>query len=296
MQEAFVEALAENSAAFSRAGQVKTGPAGTLKIGGVMAGGIASTLADTDTSAAATDLSTIEASVTTAKRFIKHTVPMHMLDKEPMLVQAGRILADNALTNMSKDYFDFLEGLFAAAHPRAGAGAFQVGANKKYIDSALKFLNTAGGEGTQDNLLTSAFSEAALDSAFQLLLKYKSDRGVPLHIGANGGLVLVVGPKNLKTAKEIVYSDLSGSDMAVNTMKGLITDVVPWNFTTDEDDWFLIRDPKSPSCPVGLYIAEAPTARMAPSADGLFVDFIAEYTNVPFKSPMEAGIIGSNVA
>jgi hypothetical protein len=73
----------------------------------------------------------------------------------------------------------------------------------------------------------------------------------------------------------------------------LISDVVVWNWTTDEDDYFVIDASNSP---VGMYIAEAPTVRVAPQTNGLFVDMIAEYQAVAFKLPYEYGIIGSNVA
>lgn len=290
-QDSFVAALAEQTAAFSRAGRVVVGPAGTYQIGGIMAGGIAQTVADTDTSVTATDIGTAIASASTTKRVIKHTVPAHVLANNFAMKQWAAQLASDVLVNIDKDYFDFLEGLFAAAHPRAGAGAFQTGANKHYIDSALVHSG-----GTQDNLLTAAFSEAALSSALQLMLKYKSDRAVPLHLGIQGGLVLVVGPKNLQTAHEVCRSTLSGADNADNMYKGLIKDIVCWNFTTDEDDWFLISDPSKASCPVGTYMAEAPSVYASESDDKQFVHLIAEYTSGCFKAPLEAGIIGSNVA
>ncbi len=295
-QDAFMTALAEQPTAFTRAGRVRTGLPGTYQIGGIMAGGLAQTVADTDSSVTETPISTIASSAVTTHRVIKHKVPKHVLAQDYALEGWGQQLASDCAVNMSKDYFDFLEGLFAAAHPRAGAGAFQVGAGKKYIDSGLAYLATVGGAGTQDNLLTAAFSESALSSAYQLMLKYKTDRGVPLHLGTSGGLVLVVGPKNLQTANEVVKSQLSGSDMASNMFNGLIKDIVCWNFTTDEDDWFLISDPASPSCPVGTYIAQAPSVYASPSDDLQFVNLVAEYTSGCFKAPLEAGIVGSNVA
>lgn len=290
-QDSFVNALAEQSSAFARAGRVVVGPAGTYQIGGIMAGGIAQTVADTDTSVTATDIGTAIASASTNKRVIKHTVPKHVMEKEFAMKSWAAQLASDCLVNLDKDYFDFLEGLFAAAHPRAGAGAFQVGAGKKYLDTGLAFLG-----GTQDNLLTSAFSEAALGAALQLMLKYKSDRGVAQTLGLTGGLVLVVGPKNLQTAMEVCKSTLSGADNAENMFKGLIKDVVCWNWTTDEDDWFLIGDPAKPSCPVGTYLSEAPTVYASLSDDQQFVHLIAEYTSGVFKAPLEANIIGANVA
>ena len=293
VQRSFLNGMAENTSAFALAGRVTTGAGGTLKISGRAIGGLAATLAKTASSLSATDVANFEADVTTVHKVIKHTLNNKMLTTEMGFENAGAELANKVLVSLNKDYFDFLEGLPAAAHPRAGAGAFQVGAGLKYIDTGLSFLLTEPGVGTQDNMITSAFSETALDAAIQLLNKYRDDRGVPLHLGLNGGLTLIVGPKNRKLAGEVVGSDLSGADMATNTLKPLISNVVVWNFTTDEDDWFLVD---MNSAPVGTHIAAAPTVTINPSADGLFTHFVAEYESAPFKAPYEYGIIGSNVA
>lgn len=293
VQREMASVLAENLAAFAAAGQVTTGEGGGLSISGRSVGGLAVTLAKTATTMSSTDVANFESTVSTVHKVIKHTVNKRMLATEKGYAQIGAEIANKIIVSLNKDYFDFLEGLFAAAHPRAGGGAFQVGAGKKFIDTALSFLQGEAGAGTQDNLLTSAFSEAALDAAIQLLNKYRDDRGVPLHLGMNGGLTLVVGPKNRKLAGEVVGSDLSGADMAINTLKPQIGAVVVWNFSTDEDDWFLID---SAIAPVGMHISVAPYANMGESTDGLFVDFVAQYEAAPFKAPYEQGIIGSNVA
>ena len=292
-QASFITGLAEQTSVFARCGRVVTGTGGTFKVSGRSVGGLAAALAKTASALAATDVANFEVDVTTAHKVIKHTVNNKMLTSEKGYENVGTELANKILVSMDKDYMDFLEGLFAAAHPRAGAAVFEVGAGKKFIDTGLAYLQTEGGAGTQDNLITTAFSETALDAALQLLWKYKDDRGVPLHLGLAGGVVLVVGPKNRKTAQEVVYSDLSGADNAINSQRALISDVVTWNLTTDEDDWFLI-DVRN--APVGTYIAAPPSVSMGMSDDGLFTHFVAEYESVPFKLPYEYGIIGSNVA
>lgn len=292
-QMSMLHGLAEQTAEFTRAGRVVTGEGGSFQVSGRSVGGLAASLAKTTSSLAATDIANFEASVTTSHKVIKHTVNNKLLTTDVGYENIGAELANKILVSMDKDYFDFLEGLFAAAHPRAGAGVFQVGVAKNYLDTGLAFLQTEGGAGTQDNLITTAFSETALDAALQLLWKYKDDRGVPLHLGLRGGVTLVVGPKNRKAAHEVVNSNLSGADMATNTMQALISDIVTWNLTTDEDDWFLID---MNNAPVGTYIAAAPSVSVSPSDDGLFTHFVAEYESVPFKLPYEYGIVGSNVA
>jgi hypothetical protein len=294
VQQNFLTGLAENTPAFVRAGgRIATGTPGEFRVGGRAIGGLATTLSKTATSSTATDLNTAELAHSTVKKVIHHTVTTEALGSEYALEGAGLELANKVAVSLDKDYFDFKEGLFSAAHPLAGAGAFQKGAGKMYIDTGLAYLQTEGGAGTQNNLLTAALSEAALDSAIQLLNKYKDDRGVPLHLGMRGNLRLVVGPKNRKTARELVFSEMSGADMQINSVGELISDVVVWNWTTDEDDWFVVDASNSP---LGMYIAEAPTVRVAPQTNGLFVDLIAEYQAVAFKLPYEYGIIGSNVA
>ncbi len=293
VQREFLHGMANNTMAFALAGQVTSGGGGSIQISGRSIGGLATTLAKTASSQSATDIANFEASVSTVHKVIKHTMNKRLLTTEQGYSNMGAELANKVMVSLNKDYFDFLEGLFSATHPRAGTGAFQVGASKKFIDTGLAYLQTEGGAGTQNNLLTSAFSEAALDAAVQLLLKYRDDRGVPLHLGMGGGLTLVVGPKNRKLAGEVVGSDLSGADMAVNTLKPLIGSVVVWNWTTDEDDWFLL-DPQNAG--VGTHIEMAPTVSLSDSDDGLFVHAVAQYASVPFKAPYEYGVIGSNVA
>lgn len=293
VQQHFVTGLAENVPAFMRAGgRIATGVPGEFRVGGRALGGLAATLSKTATSSTATDLSTTELAHSTVKKVIHHTVTTEALGSEFALADAGAELANKVAVSLDKDYFDFKEGLFSAAHPLAGGGAFEKGAGKMYIDTGLAFLQGEGGAGTQNNLLTAALSEAGLDSAIQLLNKYKDDRGVPLHLGMRGNLKLIVGPKNRKTARELVFSEVSGADMQINSVGELINDVVVWNWTTDEDDWFLVDGNNSP---LGMYIAEAPTVRVAMQTNGLFVDMIAEYQAIPFKLPYEYGIIGSNV-
>lgn len=293
VQQHFVHGLAENVPAFMRAGgRVASGAPGEFRVGGRALGGLATTLSKTATSSTATDLNTTELAHSTVKKVIHHTVTTEALGSEFALADAGSELANKVAVSLDKDYFDFKEGLFSAAHPLAGGGSFEKGAGKMYIDTGLAFLQGEAGAGTQNNLMTAALSESALDSAIQLLNKYKDDRGVPLHLGMRGNLKLIVGPMNRKTARELVFSEVSGADMQINAVGELISDVVVWNWTTDEDDWFLVDANNSP---LGMYIAEAPTVRVAMQTNGLFVDMIAEYQAIPFKLPYEYGIIGSNV-
>lgn len=294
IKQAFAaEAIADHGKA-ARVGKIVSEPgASSYRVSGAAIGGTANTLASNATSASTSDAFTFEASYTLAQKYIKHTIPLNTLRTDTALGNAGVQMAQAIRAAMDADFFSGLEGCFTADHPRAGAGAGQVGAAKKYLSTGLKYLAGEGGEGTQDNLLTSALDEAALNSAVQLMLQYRNDRGAPLHLGSQGGLVLVVAAKNAKTAHELVVSQLSGSDMASNFVRGLISDVVVYPFATDDDDWFLVD---KANAPVGLVVGDEPTVEVNVSDDGLFAHIVGKWTAAFWRAPYEPGLIGSNVA
>jgi len=290
----FAKALAEKQAQWSKFCRfIDSTDQAQITLGQGAFGGTMSTVTRTATSnPSASDYFTFESDFAVAHKALIHTVPRHTLTSEYATEQAGRDLADTVSNEIESDAGALLSGLFAAAHPRAGAGAGQVGAGKKYLDTGLAFLAGEGGAGTQDNLLTSALAEASLNSAIKLLLQYKSDRGVSLNLGSMGGLTLVVSPKNAQTAHELVVSALSGADMASNFVKGLVSDIVVTNHLSDDDDWFLI-DPKNSPLAIAF---DSPEVRMAPQTQGILVDMVAECRYVACKAPYEYGIIGVNVA
>lgn len=288
LQASFAQGLTNTAPLVQRVGRIiATGGARTVDIGGGAFGAIGATLTTTATTQALSDWFTFTASHTVDKKVVKHVAPVHTVNGDYGFEMLGQQLAQSAIKTFDKLFFDGLEGLFAAAHPRVGAGDGQVGALKKYIDTGLVFSG-----GTQDNKLTAALSETSLNDAIKLLLNYRSDRGIPLHLGSNGGLVLVVAPKNAQVAHELVISQLSGADMASNFVRGIVSDIVVWPFTTDDDDWFLVD---RANAPVGMALGSDPTARIALSVDGLFYEAVAEVDCCFIKSPYEYGIVGSNV-
>jgi hypothetical protein len=294
LQMAFAGAMADTVPRFGRVGRIVSAPGvQSFKVGDGAFGGTAATMSRTATSVSLSDWFTFEASHTMAHKVIKHQVPVDTVKSDYALETAGRQMAEAAVSLIDKEGFDAMEALFSLAHPRAGGGAGQVGAGKKFLDTGLAFLQGEAGAGTQDNLLTAALSESSLNSAIKLLLAYRHDRGRPLHIGTSGGLKLVVDPFNAQVAHELVTSMLSGADNASNFIKGLIDDIIVYPFTTDADDWFLV-DGKNP--PIGLAIASEPTARISTTTDGLFAELVAEVSLVSWTSPYEPGIVGSNVA
>lgn len=294
--QAAVQALAGSNPVVARAGRIlRADAAGSIQVGGRAIGGAANTLASNATSATVSDAFSFAASFTPVKKYIKHIIPIHTLQTDFALADAGADMASAIAKAIDKEFVTGLAGLFAADHARAGAGAGQVGAAKKFLDTGLAYLAGEAGAGTQDNLITSALAEAALNTAIKLMLQYRDDRGQPLDLGANGGLVLVVAPKNAQVAHELVVSQMSGSDMASNFVKGVISDVVvtPYLADSDDDDWFLIDRANSP---VGMAISGDPQVTVGMTTDGLFAEIVGSYNTVFFRSPYEAGIVGSNVA
>jgi hypothetical protein len=292
-QRAFVAGLAENAGDYARCCEVLDAETGQLQLGSLAAGGLATEVNTSTTAVSAANMATKIATINKQAYVLKHTVPWAELTSDFALQQAGTKMANAAAMNINKQFFDGLEGLFTSAHPAAGTGIGEVGSGKYFLDTGLAYLQGESGSGTQDNLLTSAFSESALDTAIQRLQNYKDQRALPLNMGLNGNLCLVVGPKNRKTALEVVTSNLSGADMQRNTLGPLVADVISFPFTTDEDDWFLM-DRSQSAC--GIWIKEAPTLSMTMSDDGIFVHIVAKWVSAFYTRPYEYGIIGSNVA
>lgn len=292
LQTSFAQGIAEAQGLSARAGRIIQAPGiGSFKVGNGAFGGLGQTLSGTATSVSLSDYFTFETSATMAKKVTKSLVPVQTMRNDYAFEQAGMQLAQSAIATMDKGFFDGLEGLFNQAHPRAGTTGGHVGSGKKYLDTGLAYLIGESGAGTQDNLLTTAFSQAAVIAAVKLLLAQRNDRGIPLSIGAMGGLVLVVAPENFEVAKQVASSDYTSKELQTNTLKSMISDVVVYPFA-DPNDWYVISKPQ---CPIGLAIGTAPTARISTTTDGLFYELVSEVEFTFFASPYEYGIVGANV-
>lgn len=294
LTQAFASAMAQAQGKWTRfCKQIDSTGVAQVTLGQGAFGGTMSTVSRTATSdPTASDFFTFESDFAVAHKALVHTFPAKTLASEYGMTELGTQLAGLIENELDAAAGALLSGLFAQAHPRAGAGAGQVGAGKKYLDTGLAFLAGEGGAGTQDNLITSALSEASLNTAIKLMLQYKSDRGVSLNLGSMGGLVLVVSPKNLQLAIELTQSALSGSDMATNFVKGVVAEVVSTNMLTDDDDWFLI-DPKNTPLAIAY---DSPDVRLTTRTTGLLHDAVVECRYVACRAPYEPGIIGANVA
>ena len=291
-QESFVDQLANSTEDYSRCCEVLSYAGGQAKLRATNAGGLATEVTSGTTSVSASDLTSGISNVTQQAWVLKHQVPWAQLNWSYELARdVGAQLANAAAQNVNKLYFDGLESLFSLAHPQDTAAAGGVGVGKFFIDTGLGFAQTTAAAGTQDNLITAALSETALDSARQLLRNYKNQQALPMNMGGNGDLVLVVGPKNERIAKELVTSELSGADMQANTFRQY-ADVVVYPFSTDEDDYFLIDRSKSPC---GIWMGQAPTIEVRESDDGIFVNMVAKFQASFYVKAYEFGIIGSNV-
>lgn len=291
-QQTFLDSLAEQIELYAQCGQVLDHAGGQARLMAANAGGLPTEVTGATTSVAATDLTSGIKVVTQRGWALKHRLPRVQLgwSQESLAADVSRGLANAAGAAINKLYFDGLEGLFAAAHPMAGASNGQVGAGKKFLDTGLKFAQGTAADGSQDNLLTDALSENALNAARALLRTYKNQQAVAMNL-ADGNYALVVGPNNEKLAKQLLNSAVTGSAMQVNTLQNWAKPVV-FPLAGDPDDWFVIDVDKSPC---GIWMGEPPMIEVLPSEDNLFVNFVAQFSASFYTKAYEFGIIGSNV-
>jgi hypothetical protein len=291
-QDTFLEGLAQSTEDYAKCCKVLDYKAGQARLMAANAGGTATEVTGATTSVSATDLTSGISAVTQRGWALKHRLPRVQLDwsQDELAADIGMQLANSAASHINKLFFDGLESLFALAHPMAGAGAGQVGAGKKFLDTGLAFLQTEAGAGTQDNLLVDALSATSLGVARETLRKYFNQRGVRMNMHDNP-FALVVGAKNETTARQLLASDVTSAAMQQNTFKGWATPVV-YPLTTDDDDWFLIDTVRSPC---GIWLGEPPVISVTPSEDEIFVNFVAQFQASFYVKAYEYGIVGSNV-
>lgn len=290
----FIENMLAYKPKYLAVGKELRGEPGTVKVGKNAVGAIAATLADTATSATTSDMHSFEASFSSLQRYVKHTVPAHTLKNQEGMVKVAAELSQIAGKNIDREFFSMIEGLWAAAHPRAGNTAGLVGAGKKAIDTGLKGLIGEGGEFTYDTLLaTAAMSETTINALVQLLLKQRDDRGLQLSLATTGKLVVLCAAQNAQIAHEVTKSALSGADNASNFHAPMFGGgITTWEFA-DPDDYLVID---ADNTPFGYYLAESPTVDVKESDDGLFVHFVIKYNGVPVYDPYLYGVVGCNVA
>jgi hypothetical protein len=293
-QQAFLDQLAESTEQYAQCGEVLDYAGGNARLMAVNAGGLATEVNGATTSVSATDMTSGIRVVTQKAWALKHRMPRQQLPwlQESAAGDIAASLANAAAQNINKLFFDGLESLFALSHPMAGVNNGQVGAGKKFIDANLAYAQGTAIAGTQSNLLTDALSETSLNTARTILRNYRNQQGLPMNIGdAAKPFVLVVGPKNEKTSRQLLSSQFTSSNLQVNINQGFATPVV-FPLTTDDDDWFLIDTSKSP---VGIWLGEPPMISVLPSEDGLFVNFVAQFSASVYTKAYEFGIVGSNV-
>lgn len=293
VQQAFLVGLAESTQDYARCCEVKGETGAQLQLMAANSGGIAQEISGTTSSVSPTDMTS--GISLTSQRFwvLSEKVPMQYVDvlASSLLQDAAATMANAAAQNINKLYFDGLEGLFSQAHPSAGAGAGQVGAGKKFIDTGLAYLQTEAGAGTNSNLLTAALSESSLDAAKQLLRRYKNQRGLPMNMGATNRNALIVSETNEKLARQLMGSAFTSSELQQNVFAGF-ADVIVFPFTTDADDWFLVDVQKSP---VGIWIGQQPEVSITPSDNNVFWNITCKFNASFYIRSHEYGIVGSNV-
>ena len=292
-QASFLDSLAEQTEQYADCGDVLDYAGGQARLMAVNAGGLPAEVTGATTSVASTDLTSGIRVVTQRGWALKHRLPRVQLgwSQDQMANDIARGLANAAAQAVNKLFFDGLESLFALAHPMAGNANGQVGANKKFLDTGLAFAQGTPAAGTQNNLQAAALSEATLDIARGLLRQYRNQQAVAMNMGDGTDYRLVVSPVNEKLARQLLGSAFTSSNLQINTNEGFAKPIV-FPFAADVDDWFLIDRQKSP---VGIWMGEPPTIDVLPSEDGVFVNFVAQFSASFYTKSYEYGIIGSNV-
>lgn len=291
-QATFLDSLAEQNELYAECGTVLDFEGGQARLMAANAGGIPTEVTGATTSVAATDLTSGIKVVTQRGWALKHRMPRVQLgwSQESLARDVSAGLANAAGAAVNKLFFDGLESLFALPHPMAVNTAGGVGAGKTFLDTGLGYALTTGAAGAQDNKLVDAFSENAFNAARQLLRNYKNQQAVPMNMG-DGRYALAVGPSNEKAARQLLTSKFTSSNLQTN-MNEAFAKLVVYPLASDPDDWFLIDLDKSP---VGIWMGEPPTINVLPSEDGIFVNFVAEFSASFYVKAYEFGIIGSNV-
>lgn len=289
IQEAWPEAMLGTNPNYPRIMQALEGEPGTVKFGDYQVGGIATTIADNATEdPAAQPFGSFQASFESAEKVVTHSFPSHLAQSEVGLLAELAQFAAKVAANIDLDAFSGLEGQLTAASPRAGAGVGQNGAGKLVIDTGKKGLQTEGGEFTYANKIASDLSESALDSAVQLMMKWRDDRGLPMNLGRNG-LILCVNTADVKLASQLTESLVTSADQQSNFYKGMFRDIVQWEFT-DADAWFLVDALQRP---FGYRISKKPVVEVRESAKGTITHIVGTYNGCFVYSPYEYGVVGS---
>lgn len=291
-QQTFLDSLATATETYAECGEVLDFEGGQARLMAANGGGVPTEVTGATTSVAATDLTSGIKVATQRAWALKHRIPRVQLgwSQDQLAADISRGLANSAAASINKLYFDGLEGLFALAHPMAGAANGEVGAGKKFLDTGLKYAQGTANDGTQANLITDALSETSLNLVREMLRKYRNQQAVAMNLG-DGDFVLVVGAKNEKLARQLLVSDMTSAALQVNTLKGWAKPVV-YPLTTDDDDWFVIDRKLSPC---GIWLGEPPMIEVLPSEDNIHVNFVAQFSASFYVKAYEFGIMGSNV-
>ena len=291
-QQSFLDSLAASTELYAECCTVLDYAGGQARLMAPNAGGIPTEVTGASTSVTATDLTSGIKVVTQRGFALKHRMPRVQLgwSQDQLAGDIAAGLANSAAAAINKLFFDGLESLFALAHPMAGAGNGDVGAGKKFLDTGLAFAQGTAVAGTQANLLTDALSENAMNAARGIFRTYRNQQAVAMNM-ADGNYVLVCGPTNEKLARQLLTSDVTSSNLQINTLKAWAKPVI-YPLTTDEDDWFVIDVDKSP---VGIWMGEPPMITVTPSEDEIFVNFVAQFSASFYVKAYEFGIVGSNV-
>ncbi len=175
----------------------------------------------------------------------------------------------------------------------AGFGTNTLGAGWDSKTIAATDHPTSGS--TRDNKLTSALDATALNSALQKLREWVNYQdqyyGNSL---ANGPLFLVVPPALEATARQLVGSEFTSSELQINVARSHFSiSVVVSPYLTDDNDWFIVSGMQSPFL---FFERSAPMITVTRDDDDRSVRIGCSFGIAADTGPAPDGLIGSVVA
>jgi phage major head subunit gpT-like protein len=113
------------------------------------------------------------------------------------------------------------------------------------------------GKSTIGNKTTSALSASTFNTAYEAMQSYKGHNGEPMCVTPD---TLMVGPKNRKTAFDIINANLisDGTTTVDNPNKGLVDVIVNPRLVGDAEDYWFLMKAKGAIKPVALQKSRAP--------------------------------------
>lgn len=205
--------------------------------------------------------------------------------------EIGAKLGENALGEISDDWFSLAGGLRTVAHPENGVSGTPYaasGGGTIYFVDAFDMTGINGDVWSQTNDFTLPWNAANLDTVLTARRSYKNRDGKPrLPMGNKPFAILPGGLERLGLAMASQQGRVfNGSELELGYAGQLAGIIVPPAGTFAADGWALYwptpkRDPKTGlevvQGPIRSHIRLIPTVRIAQATDGNYFNVIVEF-------------------